>query len=253
MKKLLTVSAFILLSVSVNAQIIFGLNAGYDKTGIAGIEAGYRIKHHSIFIQEYGTASKRADLPLIKASVNYGYDFHSFQPFIGYGTEGLNYGLNKYFRHYKLTTGRHGDFTYISAGYNNLSLQDKFFTKNDAAIVALQVVSGFSNGLHEAIQAGHWGTGKFWDSKISWKNKYRDFDNGDIRAKFVGSKSVFVGFTDGYHLTNLISHTANIATFTIALNTKEKLNFKTILKKALISAAANRAAYYVSYNLIFKS
>jgi hypothetical protein len=241
-----------LLALNVNAQAIFGLNAGYDKAGIAGLEAGYRIKHHSVFVQQYGTANNRTSLPLMKASVNYGYDVGSFQPFIGYGTEGLNYGLNKYFGNHKITVGKHGDYKYISVGYNTLELKDKLFTNNDAAIVALQVVSGFSNGMHEAIQAGHWGTGKFWDNKISWKNKYKDFDNGDTRAKYPGSKTVFVGFTDGYHLTNLISNTANIATFTIALNTREKLNFKTILKKVLISAAANRAAYYVSYNMIFK-
>ena len=250
MKKLIVF--LFMLPFFVQAQVIFGLNAGYDKTGIAGIEAGYRVKHHAVFVQQYGMVNKRSDLPLIKAAVNYGYDIGSFQPFAGYGTEGFSIGMNKYFGHYKFTAGKHGDYKYASVGYNNLSLKDKVITNNDPAIIALQAVSGFANGMHEAIQAGHWGSGKFWDNKISWKNKYRDWDNGDTRAKFVGSKTVFVGFTDGYHLTNLISHTANVATFTIALNTKDNLNFKNILKKVLISTVANRAAYYVSYNMIFK-
>jgi len=42
----------------------------------------------------------------------------------------------------------------------------------------------------------------FWDPKISWKNKYEDGDpmKGE---RFFLSKSLFVGFTDAWHLFKL--------------------------------------------------
>lgn len=43
----------------------------------------------------------------------------------------------------------------------------------------------------------------FWDPRISWRNKYK---NGDPLEgeKFFLSKSLFVGFTDAWHLFKLL-------------------------------------------------
>ena len=38
----------------------------------------------------------------------------------------------------------------------------------------------------------------FWDANLSWCNKWRDCKSGDER--FLGSSSVFVFLTDGWHL-----------------------------------------------------
>ena len=46
---------------------------------------------------------------------------------------------------------------------------------------------------------------QFWDSSVSWTNKYKDYDKGDLTAKFPLSKTILVGFTDGFHLTKLIN------------------------------------------------
>ena len=42
----------------------------------------------------------------------------------------------------------------------------------------------------------------FWDPKLSWRNKYK---NGDplLGEKFFLSKSLFVGFTDAWHMFKL--------------------------------------------------
>lgn len=42
----------------------------------------------------------------------------------------------------------------------------------------------------------------FWDPKISWKNKYED-GNPMKGERFFLSKSLFVGFTDAWHLFKL--------------------------------------------------
>lgn len=44
------------------------------------------------------------------------------------------------------------------------------------------------------------GNDKFWNPSVSWKNKYKDWDGGDRRAKFPFSKTTLVFLTDGWHL-----------------------------------------------------
>jgi hypothetical protein len=39
----------------------------------------------------------------------------------------------------------------------------------------------------------------FWDPEISWRNKYKKGDPKE-GPKFNGSDTLFVGFTDGWHL-----------------------------------------------------
>jgi hypothetical protein len=47
---------------------------------------------------------------------------------------------------------------------------------------------------------------KFWDSRISWKNKYK---NGIIAKgpKFLGSTTILVTFTDAWHLFKSLNGT----------------------------------------------
>lgn len=55
----------------------------------------------------------------------------------------------------------------------------------------------------------------FWNPNISWKNKWRD--GIPLRGeKFLGSSTVFVGFTDGWHLCKklmLLSVVATVVTY----------------------------------------
>lgn len=70
----------------------------------------------------------------------------------------------------------------------------------------LIIIAGLCNGMMDSIQF-HWKKSipakrgwneKFWNPKISWKNKYGDLDK--LTPKFFGSTTFFVFLTDGWHL-----------------------------------------------------
>ena len=61
-----------------------------------------------------------------------------------------------------------------------------------------------------------------------------------------------VAFTDGYHLTNLFTHVADLATLTVALKSKDGWKWRAVAKKVLLSAAANSLAFYISYDKIYR-
>ena len=126
-------------------------------------------------------------------------------------------------------------------------------TKNDAAIIALGAVSGAADGVNQNLAHWRWGKGKaFWDVKTSWKNKYKDFDAGNTDAAFFGSKTIFVAFTDGYHLTRMIDRSAMLLSVGISAGELSKYDkkdkWKVVLKKILISSISNR----IAFNLIYK-
>lgn len=125
--------------------------------------------------------------------------------------------------------------------------------KNDVGIMLLGAVSGAADGVNQNLTHLRWGGGKeFWDVKTSWKNKYKDFDNGNTDARFWGSKTIFVGFTDGFHLTRMIDRTAML--LSVAISTadmrqyEKKDRWKVVAKKMILSAVSNRLAF----NLIYK-
>jgi len=127
-------------------------------------------------------------------------------------------------------------------------------TKNDAAIIVLGTVSGAADGVNQNLTHWRWGKGKhFWDVKTSWKNKYKDFDGGNLDARFWGSKSVFVSFTDGYHLTRMIDRSAMLLSVGIGAGElkdyEKKDRWKVVAKKILISSLINR----ISFNIIYKN
>jgi len=251
MKKLLILS---LLPLSAFAQLGFTGSVGYSEVPVSKFDVIYRINRHSIITTLQPNLTNLSKYPMATAAVSYGYLISTWQPYVGYSTQGITYGVNRYIGSTVIGAGMQGKNPVVTIGVTSLRVRGKeLFTGNDYIIAGLQLISGFAMGWHESIQAGHWGRShQFWDNSISWKNKYKDYDNGDTKAKFIGSKTVFVGFTDGYHLTNLISNTANIATLSFAIGGKEKRNWKVIAKKVLIAAAANRAAFHLSYNQIFK-
>ena len=52
---------------------------------------------------------------------------------------------------------------------------------------------------------------QFFDPKKSWLNKYKDFTKYGTAPKFPGSTTVLVGFTDAFHLFQLIANFVLIA------------------------------------------
>jgi len=86
------------------------------------------------------------------------------------------------------------------------------FSKNEIIGMPLMSLSAYYKATREAINYRGFGKGEmFWDINTSWKNKYKNWDKGDTRAKFPGSKTVLVMFTDGNHLMGA----ANTLTLTV--------------------------------------
>ena len=126
-------------------------------------------------------------------------------------------------------------------------------SRNDIVIYSLMTVSGAADGVNQAIIHHELGRGnQFWDYAKSWKNKYRNFDAGDERAAFFGSKSIFVGFTDAFHLTRLIDRGCTLAAITVSAGElkqfKKKDRWKVVVKKLMISTLLNRLAFGLTYN-----
>ncbi len=122
--------------------------------------------------------------------------------------------------------------------------------KRDIEIYACQFIAGSADGVNQALVHHDLGMGNsFWDSQTSWKNKYRNFDRGDSRAAFFGSKSVLVWTTDGYHLTRAIDRSFSLCSLAFALS--EKNNLKQIVKKVIISSLVNRAGFLLFFNVIY--
>jgi hypothetical protein len=46
--------------------------------------------------------------------------------------------------------------------------------------------------------------GGWYDARTSWKLKYKDYDKGDLRPRFLGSTTVFVMFTDFWHAADAV-------------------------------------------------
>ncbi len=56
-------------------------------------------------------------------------------------------------------------------------------------------------GTHAPEKLAKWGP--FWDNRESWKLKYKNSDPA-AGPRFPSSTTVFVGLTDGWHLSNLL-------------------------------------------------
>jgi hypothetical protein len=144
-------------------------------------------------------------------------------------------------------------FSFICIAANCTAQKWYSITKNDIGIIVCEAIAGTADAYHERIANHKLGQGNaFWDASVSWKNKYKNWDAGDKRAAFIGSKTWLVCLTDGYHLTRQIDRNFTLATIALAaheLHTYNKKDrWKVVLKKVLLSAIANR----ITFNIIYK-
>ena len=59
-------------------------------------------------------------------------------------------------------------------------------TKNDAIGYVCLIPAGRAEGVNEAIKFHGWGKGNpNVDINLSWKNKYKNFDKGDLRPAYI--------------------------------------------------------------------
>ena len=126
--------------------------------------------------------------------------------------------------------------------------------KNKIITGSLVFVAGGAKGFNETIQFNYKifektfpGANKQWfDPKVSWRNKYEG-GNPDNGAKSFLSTSVFVMFTDQYHLNNFIQKTAIMTALVIKIGEPKK-PFKhyvyDLLWYTMCYQAGFAAAYY---------
>lgn len=143
-----------------------------------------------------------------------------------------------------------------AAGKNNYSANiqvvnsRKVVSKNDIYIYVCQFFSGSADGINQALVHHYLGMGNhFWDFQTSWKNKYKNYDEGDLRPAFIGSTSFAVSLTDGYHLTRMADRAFSLGSLAFALG--EKQTFKGVLKKIIISAVVNSAGFLLFFDVIY--
>lgn len=249
MKKLLIL---FLLPLSAFAQNLgFTGNIGYSEVPVSKFDFTYRLNNHTLTATIQPNLSTKSKYPAMTAAINYGYLIRTWQPYVGYSTQGISYGVNKYIGNCVIGAGMQGKNPIVTIGVTTLKVKGKdLFTGNDYAIMGTQFLSGFARGIREAIQAGRIGKGRpFWDMQTSWQRKWKNGDKAQGEA-FFGSSTIFAFTTDGYHLFGTISNVANVATLTIALFSNEKLNWKTIGKKVLESIGSNALGFYVAYEKV---
>lgn len=83
-------------------------------------------------------------------------------------------------------------------------------------------ISGLSKAIQDKIQFHFYESkfrklGNFWNPEESWKRKYKDNDpkKGEW---FLGSSTIFVSFTDAWHLFGLIRNFSLILALSVASN-----------------------------------
>ena len=131
-----------------------------------------------------------------------------------------------------------------------IQVKKHFFSRNDKQVMLLQFIAGSADGINQAIQVHGLGKGQpFWDYQTSWKRKYKDYDNGDLRAAYLFSKSALVAGTDGYHLTRFVNRSTVM--FTMIIDKTDIKSWRAVLRKLIIASLANRFGFYLFYDQIF--
>lgn len=137
--------------------------------------------------------------------------------------------------------------------YDELGL----LSKRTILLSGISFASGLMYGIHETVVhkpfriPDGWNR-QWWDSRQSWRNKYKEGDPSQGRA-FIGSTGALVWTTDAKHLFGAgYRLTMFGAGLTVAIGERRK--FKEYFRDALISSAAFQVGFHLSYNtkLIFQ-
>ena len=126
--------------------------------------------------------------------------------------------------------------------------------KKDIWASSAMFVSGWADGTSE-LTKWHYESFEmfygdvndgFYNPHESWKNKYKNRDVSQGPA-FFGSTTVFVGTTDAYHGLRTLRNASIGATF--LLMPRCETNWKTFVLRILCYSLANRAGFWVGYEL----
>lgn len=85
-------------------------------------------------------------------------------------------------------------------------------------VAILAILSGGFKAVRDTVAHHYtvsvfkkWGNETYWNPEVSWKAKYKDYDNGDTRPAFPLAKTLLVSLTDAWHLFDLLHRLALIA------------------------------------------
>ena len=142
-------------------------------------------------------------------------------------------------------------FNQATAQVDSIYKHYKFISKNDVVVYSLTFVAGMAEGFRDALSF-HFSTGvqktfpnidqQFFNPKISWINQHN--------SPFL---QIFPAFSDGWHGANGLNHTGNVAAIAISTNDFQgKYKGWRLLRKAAFSILANRAGFFLTYNVIFR-
>lgn len=233
----------LLFPLSLNAQINTSIGTGYTQQKIAvSASIGYEYKNFNIALQEV--------IPLTNSSSRHwifqprlGYRVGNFVPYATYKGGGLAVKRNNLF----FDIGMQEKYSYVTIGTIFPTVHPEKIG-NELLVYSLCFISGMANGTREAIQF-HYKNGvlnnfpgidqHFTDPQISWQNKNKNWITQTVPT-----------FSDLYHLTGALERVPLIVAIALSTN---NLNWKAILKKAVIGYAANRLGHYLTYSVMFKT
>lgn len=117
----------------------------------------------------------------------------------------------------------------VSAQENTVSRVKWKVDKNKMQTGSLVFIAGSAKGFNETLQYNYRifektfpGASKQWfDPRVSWRNKYEG-GNPDNGPDFFLSTSLFVMFTDQYHLNNFIHKSALTSALVIKIGETKK-------------------------------
>ena len=113
----------LLLPLSAFAQLGFTGSLGYSEVPVSKFDISYRVHRHSIITTLQPNLTNLSKYPMMTASVSYGYLISTWQPYVGYSTQGITYGVNRYLNNVVIGAGMQGKNPVISIGVT--SLKDK--------------------------------------------------------------------------------------------------------------------------------
>lgn len=122
----------------------------------------------------------------------------------------------------------------------------------------LMLTSGFCDGTSEVLKIKYerfknvfpGSNDQFWDYNISWTNKYKE--GNPPEARFLGSKSLLVWTTDGYHLMRMMRNATMIAAMTIPIKGGIYKNWRYYLLEGIIYYVSYTAGFNLAYDVVFE-
>jgi len=131
--------------------------------------------------------------------------------------------------------------------------------KSQIVPASLVFLSGFSDGVNNVLSF-KWSSfkkvfpgadQKYWWPSKSWDNKYKN-GKKEQGERFPGSSTIFVSFSDGYHLTRFFDHLFMAGAITCKIALFEKRKWYLYPLEALSYLLINRVGFCLAYNVIFK-